>query len=170
MWSGTPDQGSTNREAKDALLRNLASWAKANYATVKGPGLVALQDGSEDVGKRYDWAHGGSPGSTSPPTPAVNSYSAVRTLTSTATAILGSGGSQIAYANMASLGFLPARGAANVTLDAVGQTGTAHRRACGAAHVGGGTPRRDGQDGQGRLRAPGTTVTITGAGFQAGET
>jgi hypothetical protein len=28
MWSGTPDQGATNRTMKDALIQNLAAWAR----------------------------------------------------------------------------------------------------------------------------------------------
>ena len=27
VWSGTPDQGSSNRASKDQLIRNLAGWA-----------------------------------------------------------------------------------------------------------------------------------------------
>ena len=29
VWSGTPDRGTTNRGAKDELIRSLARWAKA---------------------------------------------------------------------------------------------------------------------------------------------
>jgi len=57
FWSGTPDQGglTTTRPQKDALIQNLATWASGDFATVNGPGLVVLQDNSQDVTKRYDW-------------------------------------------------------------------------------------------------------------------
>ena len=38
MWSGTPDQGATNRAMKDALIQNLAGWAGGAVATAKRPG------------------------------------------------------------------------------------------------------------------------------------
>src|ERR1041384_1786390 len=38
VWSGTPDQGSSNRAGKDQLIRNLAGWAGAAYAPAHGPG------------------------------------------------------------------------------------------------------------------------------------
>ena len=36
FWSGTPDQGmlASTRAQKDALIRNLAAWASADFATV----------------------------------------------------------------------------------------------------------------------------------------
>ena len=58
VWSGTPDVGSTNRAAKDGLIRNLAAWAKADAAGTHGPGVVALQDNSDDVAARYGWLGG----------------------------------------------------------------------------------------------------------------
>ena len=57
-WSGTPDVGSTNRAAKDNLLRNLAGWAKPDSAGTHGPGVVALQDNSDDPAARYGWLGG----------------------------------------------------------------------------------------------------------------
>ena len=58
VWSGTPDVGSTNRTAKDGLIRNLAAWAKADGAGTHGPGVVALQDNSDDEDGRYGWLGG----------------------------------------------------------------------------------------------------------------
>ena len=55
VWSGTPDVGSTNRTAKDGLIRSLAAWAKADAAGSHGPGVVALQDNSDDEVGRYGW-------------------------------------------------------------------------------------------------------------------
>ena len=58
VWSGTPDVGSTNRAAKDNLIRNLAGWARADAAGTHGPGVVALQDNSDDEAGRYGWVGG----------------------------------------------------------------------------------------------------------------
>ena len=58
VWSGTPDVGSTNRAAKDGLIRNLAAWARADAAGTHGPGVVALQDNSDDEAGRYGWLGG----------------------------------------------------------------------------------------------------------------
>ena len=55
LWSGTPDQGTASRAQKDALIQNLASWAEGNFATVNGPGFVALQDNSANMSARYNW-------------------------------------------------------------------------------------------------------------------
>src|SRR3989441_301233 len=48
VWSGTPDQGSVSRTQKNTLVRNLAAWGAANYATSGLRGLVVLQDRSEE--------------------------------------------------------------------------------------------------------------------------
>src|ERR1051325_10183218 len=61
VWSGTPDQGSTNRVEKDQLIQNLAQWAGASYAAAHGPGLVALLDLSENQDARYDWLRAMTP-------------------------------------------------------------------------------------------------------------
>src|SRR5689334_13170838 len=55
VWSGTPDVGSTNRAAKDELIRNLAAWGRADAAGTHGPGVVALGDNSDDLTSRYNW-------------------------------------------------------------------------------------------------------------------
>src|ERR1051326_8986120 len=39
VWSGTPDQGSANRDSKDQLIRNLAGWAGGRFAQAHAPGL-----------------------------------------------------------------------------------------------------------------------------------
>src|SRR3954469_18372481 len=55
LWSGSPDQGASNRAAKDALIQNLTAWAAGAFGTAKGPGLVGLLDGSSSSSARYDW-------------------------------------------------------------------------------------------------------------------
>jgi hypothetical protein len=42
MWSGSPDQGATNRGMKDVLIQNLAGWAGGAFGAAKGPGLVGF--------------------------------------------------------------------------------------------------------------------------------
>jgi hypothetical protein len=123
MWSGTPDQGATNRGMKDALIQNLTGWAAGAYATAKGPGLVSLLDASASVVTRYDWVRAIAP---LPVTSDANLliYNGVRSLNQRATSILTSGAGPIVYDNMATFGFQVPNGAAGVSLDAVGQTGT----------------------------------------------
>ena len=109
VWSGTPDVGSTNRAVKDELIRNLAAWARSDSAGTHGPGVVALQDNSDDAADRYSWMGAISELSVAGD-PTLVVYSNVQALTQTGTTILTSGGSQIGYANMASFALLPAAG------------------------------------------------------------
>lgn len=170
LWSGTPDQGTANRTAKNSLLQSLAHWAQGNYATVKGPGLVALQDLSDTVSHRYDWLHGIT-GLTITADSAVYSYASVGAVTATGTAILTDAtGATIAYSNMASLGFFLPQGAAGLHLDAVGQTGTSQGGQVVLATSSGGNTGTAAISTDRDDYAPGTTVTITGHGFQPGET
>jgi hypothetical protein len=153
FYSGTPDMGTTSRTQKNVLITNLASWASANYATTKGPGLVALQDNSEDESKQYNWATGLT-GLTITADHSPASYDSVRTMTGIGGTILTSGGSKLAYANIASWGFYFPSGAPGISMDAVGQTGTSV-----GGHVvlvtaeGANTGGAWDQDGQERLRA-----------------
>jgi len=169
MWSGTPDQGATNRTMKDALIQNLAGWAGGAFATAKGPGLVALLDMSASVTARYDWARAITPVSvTSDPNLLI--YSSVRSLDATATTILASGSGTIAYTNMATFGFQVPNGAAGVSLNAVGQTGTSQGGqvvllTMEAGNSSGAVVKTDKDD-----YAPGTTVVITGFGWEPNET
>ena len=169
MWSGSPDQGATNRAMKDALIQNLAGWAGGAFATAKGPGLVALLDASASTATRYDWVRAITPVPVvSDPTLLI--YSAVRALDPRATAILTSGAGPIAYDNMATFGFQVPNGAAGVSLDAVGQTGTTQGGqvvllTMEAGNASGALVKTDRDD-----YAPGETVTITGTGWQPGET
>ena len=169
MWSGTPDQGATNRAMKDALIQNLAGWAAGAYASARGPGLVALLDASSSAVTRYDWVRAITPVPvTSDPNLLI--YSDVRALNPRATAMLTSGAGPIAYANMATFGFQVPNGAAGVSLDAVGQTGTSQGGqvvllTMEAGNASGATVKTDKDD-----YAPFTTVVITGAGWQPGET
>ena len=168
MWSGTPDQGATNRAMKDALIQNLAAWSGAAFATAKGPGLVALLDASGSAVSRYDWVRAITPVPvTSDPNLLI--YSSVRSLDARATAILTSGAGTIAYANMATFGFQVPNGAAGVSLDAVGQTGTSQGGqvvllTMEAGNSSGAVVKTNKDD-----YAPRETVTITGTGWQPGE-
>lgn len=169
MWSGSPDQGATNRPMKDALIQNLASWAGGAFATAKGPGLVALLDASPSATARYDWVRAITPVPvTSDPNLLI--YSSVRSLDTRATTILTSGSGTIAYTNMATFGFQVPNGAAGVNLDAVGQTGTTQGGqvvllTMEAGNASGAVVKTDKDD-----YAPGTTVVISGSGWQANET
>src|SRR3989449_5903957 len=58
VWSGTPDQGTVSRTEKNTLVRNLAVWGAANYATSGVRGLVVLQDYSDSLAERYGWEIG----------------------------------------------------------------------------------------------------------------
>ncbi|MES2522979.1 MAG: YDG domain-containing protein, partial [Gemmatimonadota bacterium] len=169
FWSGTPDLGASNRDKKNALIANLASWAGAKFATVQGPGLVVLQDNSENEAAQYNWVNGiVGFAVTSDWDP--KSYASVRTISAAGVAIVTSNGASLSYENMASYGFYFPDGAAGVSLDAVGQTGTAVGGevvlvTSEGANTGGATIKTDKND-----YAPGTTVVMTGAGFGAGET
>jgi len=169
MWSGTPDQGATNRTMKDALIQNLAAWAGGAFATAKGPGLVALLDASAGVVSRYDWVRAITPVPVTSD-PALLIYNNVRALNQRATTILTSGAGAIAYSNMATFGFQLPNGAPGVNLDAVGQTGTSQGGqvvllTMEAGNSSGATVSTDKDD-----YAPGETVVISGTGWQAGET
>ena len=169
MWSGTPDQGATNRAMKDALIQNLAGWAAAAYGTAKGPGLVTLLDASASAVTRYDWVRAIAPLAVTADANLLI-YNSVRALNPRATAILTSGAGPIAYTNMATYGFQVPNGAAGVSLDAVGQTGTSVGGqvvllTMEAGNSTGATVKTDKDD-----YAPGTTVAITGAGWEPGET
>src|SRR5216117_586930 len=123
VWSGTPDQGSTNGGEKDQLIQNLAQWAGANYAAAHGPGLVALLDLSESQDARYDWLRAMTPTHLTSDLEVV-AYDSVRVLTPTGTAILSAGNGALAYASMAALGLATPTATPGLSLDAVGATGT----------------------------------------------
>ena len=169
LWSGTPDQGSASRTEKDALLVNFVAWADANYATVRGPGLVVLQDQSENSTSRYGWV-AGLVGINVVADSAVSSYASVRTLDAAGGTLMSYAGGQFAFTNMASYGFYLPAGAAGISLSAVGQTGTSTGGqvvliTSPGGNTGTAVVRTDRDD-----YAPGDTVTITGTGWQAGET
>src|SRR6266704_5088530 len=102
VWSGTPDQGTTNRAEKDKLIQNLAQWAGASYAAAKGPGLVALLDLSQNESARYDWLRAITPTHLTSDLEVV-AYDSVRALTPTATAILAAGNGSLGNASMAAI-------------------------------------------------------------------
>jgi Big-like domain-containing protein/PKD domain-containing protein len=166
VWSGTPDHGTTNRAAKDALLRNLAGWARSDAAAGRGPGIVVLQDNSDDGAARYGWLRGISGLSVVADT-TFEVYSNVQVLTATGRTILTSGGLQIGYTNMASYGLVASGGSSS---DATGgrsgrvvlvtMAGDVSAAASGIATVA--TDKEDYQ--------PGDTVTVTGTGWDPGET
>lgn len=166
IWSGTPDVGSTNRSAKDGLIRNLAGWARPDSAGTHGPGLVALQDNSDDAAARYGWLPAISPVVIAADT-TLDVYGNVQVLTPTGTTILtDSSGLQIGYSNMASYGLV--RGAEPAaTNDATGgrSTRVVLVTTAGEPSEAIATIRTDRED-----YAPGDTVTITGTGWAPGET
>jgi hypothetical protein len=136
---------------------------------VKAPGLVVLQDNSEIESARYNWVRGLT-GLSITADIAPKTYATVRTMTAAGGAILTSGGTQLAYDNMASFGFYFANGAPGISMDAVGQTGTAVGGqvvlvTSEGANTGGAWIKTDKDD-----YAPGDTATITGGGFNPGET
>jgi uncharacterized repeat protein (TIGR01451 family) len=166
VWSGTPDHGSTNREAKDALLRNLAGWARGDAVAGRGPGIVVLQDNSDDAAARYSWLRGISGLSVVADT-TFDVYSNVQVLTSTGRQLLtNSSGLQIGYTNMAAYGLIASgTGASN---DATGGRTARVVLVTTAGEASGpslATVTTDKEDYQ-----PGDTITVTGAGWESGET
>src|SRR5688572_12060578 len=169
LWSGSPDQGATNRALKDALIQNLAGYAGAGFAAARGPGLVGLLDASSTTSARYDWVRAITPVPVGADANLLI-YNSARSLNATATTILTSLGAPIAYTNMATYGFTVPTGAAGVSLDAVGQTGTpiggqVVLLTMEAANSGSAIVSTEKDD-----YAPHEPVGISGAGFQAGET
>src|SRR6476469_5428688 len=165
-WSGTPDVGSTNRATKDQLIRNLAAWALADGGGTDGPGVVALQDSSDDAAARYGWLGAISMLSVATDT-TFDVYSNVQVLTQTGHDILTSpSGLQIGYANMATFGLVSSEPSAS--RDATGGrtpqvvliTATGDPSNPNLATVS--TDKED--------YFPPDTVFITGAGWDAGET
>jgi uncharacterized repeat protein (TIGR01451 family) len=163
VWSGTPDHGTTNRTAKDALLRNLAGWAKGGGTA----GIVVLQDNSDDAGSRYGWLTSISGLSITADT-TFDVYSNVQTVTATGRTILTSGGLQIGYTNMASYGLIAPAGASS---DATGGRSsrvvlvTRGGEASAALSTGIATVVTDKEDYN-----PGDQVTVSGTGWDPGET
>jgi hypothetical protein len=165
VWSGTPDIGSTSRSAKDGLIRNLVVWASADTAGTHGPGLVVLQDNSDDPAARYGWLAGVSGVSVAADS-TLELYSNVEVATATGRTILTNGsGLQIGYTNMASAGLVSLGGLTKAA------TGGRSGRAVLATAAGDpsdpsiATVQTDKED-----YAPGETVTITGSGWEPGET
>src|SRR2546426_8362279 len=161
VWSGTPDQGTQNRDLKDKLIRNLAVWARGADSAA-APGLVVLGDHSEVASQRYAWLTGFAGLAVSPDTVA-QVYDSVKTLTATGIAILDNGGTQLAYAAMASFGVQPPAAASGAAVDARG--GSAEGQVVLVT-----SPQRlasvktDKPD-----YSPGETVTFTGSGWEPGE-
>src|SRR6266404_115199 len=168
VWSGTPDVGSTNRAAKNELIRNLAGWARADSAGTHGPGVVVLQDNSDSPAARYGWLGGISALSMAADT-TFEVYSNVQVLTATGRTILtNSGGLQIGYTNMASYGLVRGTDGSGATDEALG--GRTARVVLVTAAGDPSDPNiatvsTDKEDYQ-----PGDTVSVTGAGWEPGET
>jgi hypothetical protein len=165
VWSGSPDIGSTNRAAKDGLIRNLAVFARADSANTHGPGLVVLQDNSDD-GARYDWLAGISGIAVTADT-TFEFYSNVDVLTPTGRGILtNSSGLQIGYTNMASFGLFPPSDGTPVSQDARGGRTTRLVLLTTAGEPGAplATVITDRED-----YPPGDTVVVTGTGWEPGE-
>src|SRR5205809_1713038 len=167
-WSGTPDQGTTNRAEKDQLIRNLAQWAGASYAAAHGPGLVALLDLSENQDARYDWLRAITPAQLTSDLEVV-AYDSVRALTPTASAILSAGNGSLAYASMAALGLATPTATAGLSLDAVGATGTTKGGQVVLATLPAGNTSTAAIATDKHDYAPGTTVIMSGHGWAPGE-
>ncbi len=166
VWSGTPDVGSTNRSAKDGLIRNLASWAKPDAAGTHGPGVVALQDNSDDAVARYGWLGSISSMSVSPDT-TLELYSNVQVLTSTGRHPHATAACRSATRNMASYGLHPGT-ASGTNDDATGRTDTRVVLVTASGEPSDpsiATVTTDRDD-----YTPGDTVTVTGTGWEPGET
>src|SRR2546428_5339492 len=118
VWSGTPDQGTQNRDPKDKLIRNLAVWARGADSAA-ATGLVVLGDHSEVASQRYAWLTGFAGLAVSPDTVA-QVYDTVKTLAATGTAIVSNGGMQLTYPAMASFGVQPPAAASGAAVDARG--------------------------------------------------
>lgn len=167
LWSGTPDIGSTNTVLKETLLRNLAAWAATGGTAPRTLGLVALQDFSDDDAHRYGWVAALAGHSITADT-VLQAESSVQTLTSNGVTILDSGGSPLTYANIASFGF---SGTSEWTVDAKGTDGgkavlvTALAIGAGGTAIGAATVTTDKPD-----YPPFDTVTVSGTGWQPGET
>ena len=168
VWSGTPDQGSTDRAAKDQLIQNLAQWAGASYAAAHGPGLVALLDLSENQDARYDWLRAITPAQLTSDLEVV-AYDSVRALTPTATAILAAGNGSLAYASMAALGLATPTATPGLSLDAVGATGTTKGGQVVLATLPAGNTSTAGIATDKHDYAPGDSVIMTGHGWTPGE-
>src|SRR5213592_3472274 len=168
VWSGTPDQGTTNRAAADQLIQNLAQWAGANYAAAHGPGLVALLDLSENQDARYDWLRAITPTHLTSDLEVV-AYDSVRVLTPTGTAILSAGTGSLAYASMAALGLATPTGSPGLSLDALGATGTSKGGQVVLATLAAGNTSTARISTDRLDYAPGQVVTVNGTGWAAGE-
>ncbi len=168
VWSGTPDVGSTNRAAKNELIRNLAGWARSDSAGTHGPGVVALQDNTDNSAARYGWLSGISTLSTTADT-TFEVYSNVQVLTATGRTILTNGaGLQIGYTNMASYGLIRGADASGATDGATGGRTTRVVLVTAAGDPSDpniATVRTDRED-----YFPPDTVIVTGAGWEPGET
>jgi VCBS repeat-containing protein len=165
VWSGTPDLGSSNLDKKDALIQNLARWARADASAGRGAGVIALLDASEDPAVPYSWMGQISELSVAADPAVADVYDNVETRTATGVQIVMWNGLQLGYTNMASGAITSAagtvaatggRGAAAVLITAAGEAGPADGLA---------TVTTDKQD-----YSPGETVTVTGAGWLPGET
>src|SRR5437667_1668395 len=167
-WSGSPDQGTTNRAEKDQLIQNLAHWAGASYAAAHGPGLVALLDLSQNANARYDWLRAITPAQLTSDLEVV-AYDSVRALTPTATAILAAGNGALAYASMAALGLATPTATAGLSLDAVGATGTTKGGQVVLATLPAGNTSTAAIATDKHDYAPGTTVIMSGHGWAPGE-
>jgi hypothetical protein len=166
-WSGSPDIGTTNRAAKNGLIRNLAVFARADSANTHGPGLVVLQDNSDDGAARYDWLAGISGVAVTADT-TFEFYSNVDVLTPTGRGILtNTSGLQIGYTNMASFGLVPPADGTPVSRDARGGRTTRLVLLTTAGEPGApiATVITDRED-----YPPGDTVVVTGSGWEPGET
>src|SRR3989441_1153805 len=161
VWSGTPDQGTQNRDLKGKLNQNMAVCARGSVSA-PAAGLIVLDDHSEVALQRYAWLKGFAGLAVSPDT-AAQVYDSVKTLTATGTAILANGGMQLTYPAMASFGVQPPAAASGAAVDARG--GAAEGQIVLVT-----SPRRPASVKTDKPDySPGETVTFTGSGWEPGE-
>jgi hypothetical protein len=104
VYSGAPDQGTSNRGDKDALIQNLATWAANGHTRTAGlVGLVAFLDLSEQVGDRYSWVRGISLADVSADAE-LQAFSDVTPVSTRGGNVLSAGGRSVRFSNMASYG------------------------------------------------------------------
>lgn len=121
VYSGAPDQGSTNRSDKDALIQNLATWAANGHSRATGlVGLVAFLDLSEHASDRYSWVRDISLTDVSADAQ-LTAFGDVQPVSARGTSVLSAGGRSVRFSNMASYGLhIGRRAAARTEVGALG--------------------------------------------------
>jgi hypothetical protein len=104
VYSGSPDQGGSNRSEKDGLITRLATWAADGHTRKSGlVGLVAFLDLSKNVASRYSWISQISYADVSADEE-LQSFASIQPMTGHASDVLAVNGKAAEYGNMASYG------------------------------------------------------------------